>query len=71
MDEVRSDLPIPVARNRGITDSLRRLVSVGQSVVVHTTRASLPQAIRAAGLTGKYAARPQPDGTLRVWRIKD
>jgi hypothetical protein len=68
---VSDDLkPMPPARNRGATQSLRALREVGASVWLPIRMNAVGQAAEYAGMRGKYAARSE-EGGVRVWRIKE
>jgi hypothetical protein len=70
MEPIRDDIPAPLPNSRGHVATLRKLVQPGQSVLLPISRNYLGQAIRMAGLVGKYTARAEPGG-MRIWRTKE
>lgn len=73
---VRNDVPKPM-RNRalvngvGAVPTLKLLAKVGDSVLLDVKVGSLGILAARAGLKGKYSARKQPDGSIRVWRVRE
>jgi hypothetical protein len=68
--QVRCGLAVP-PRNpgKGYTSALRRL-AVGDSVLLPKRIHQVAVIAKAAGITGKYAARTV-EGGVRVWRTKE
>jgi hypothetical protein len=54
----------------GAVPALKMLTKVGESVLLNVKVGSMGILALRAGLTGKYAARKQADGSVRVWRTK-
>lgn len=68
--QIEKGVPMPTNRrnNKGYTEALRKL-NIGESVVLPTNIKSARVTAYAAGLSGRYAARVEKEGT-RVWRTK-